>query len=221
MLFPHRTATPRRHIHGVVRAALRASAMILVLHLASALPALVARLIAGRGETDLEGIANFAELNESLWRGAAPTGNGYAHLAARGAAVIVDLRAEADLGAVRTVTDPFGLDVIHVPIRDGQTPTGVQLAEIAQTILSTDRIVFVHCGAGVGRTGTVVASRQISAGQSPGRALAEALSFGPLTIEQQAFIATASRSRTSFTFGSVVVSRIIDSPRRLWATLTA
>lgn len=195
--------------------------MILGLHVASAFPSLVVRLVRGRGGTDIEGIHNFSRVNESLWRGAAPTRHGYEYLAAQGAQVIIDLRAEANPADVSAIIDPLGLRSIHLPVRDGQVPTGTQLAQITESLAETRGLVFVHCGAGVGRTGTVVASQQIVAGLSPGRALVEALSFGPLTIEQQVFIATSAGLRTGGAAGAVVVaSRIIDSPRRLLARLT-
>jgi protein-tyrosine phosphatase len=205
----------------MIAAALRGSAIILVLHAASALPSLIARLVRGRGGTDIDGIHNYSKVTETLWRGAAPTHQGYEYLAAQGVEVIVDLRAEADLAAVLAMTDPLGLELVHIPIRDGQTLTGEQVTQIAATLSTSDTLVFVHCGAGVGRTGTVVASRLVAAGMSSGRALAEALSFGPLTVEQQVFIATSTGSHTGFATAAVVVlSRIIDSPRRLVARLT-
>ena len=56
--------------------------------------------------TTVEGIDNLRAVDDRMWRGAAPTTEGYRGLAAAGVSTVIDLRAEDGLeGDARTVTD--------------------------------------------------------------------------------------------------------------------
>ncbi|MFD4876677.1 hypothetical protein ACFWOB_25440 [Streptomyces sp. NPDC058420] len=98
-------------------------------------------------------------------RGAAPSPGGYRELARLGFTTDVDLRAE-DLTSAR-LAEPrrAGLDVVRLPIRDGQTPTPVQVQRFLEVVASAAAPVFVHCEAGVAVRGR--GRRRISCG--PGR----------------------------------------------------
>lgn len=196
------------------------SVFLASLHLLVASPHFVVRLMRGSPSEEFAGIDNFAEISPTVWRGAAPSAEAYPALAGAGVVTVVDLRAEADISATRDLASASDLSWVHVPIRDGQVPTSAQVAEIAKTIITAKGLVFVHCQAGVGRTGAAIAALAVAAGESPGKALIEALRFGPISLEQQVFIL---RSRTDYgitpSLSVVVASRIIDSPRRIWSRL--
>ena len=114
-----------------------------------------------------------------------------------------------------------GMEWVHIPIRDGQTPTAAQITQISNVIESSPGPVFIHCQAGVGRTGSVVAALRVADGHTAGGELIEALRFGPLSLEQQVFILRADTDRSTIASLPVTAaSRIIDSPRRLWSQLT-
>jgi protein-tyrosine phosphatase len=197
------------------------SAFLAGLHLLVAVPHFLVRLAFGTPTEEFVGVGNFARVDDTIWRGAAPTEEGYAALATAGVGIIVDLRAEADVAPVRELLESAGVDLFHVPIRDGQSPALGQIAAIAEAINVAQGPVFVHCQAGVGRTGSTIAALRVAGGQSPEGALIEALRFGPMSLEQQwSVLRTRSDATTRSLLPVVAASRVIDSPRRLWSRLT-
>lgn len=79
-----------------------------------------------------------------------------------------------------------GLTVLRVPIPDFHAPTLSDINTVVQFIrqsLSNDQAVVVHCTAGLGRTGTVLACWLVSQGLSPGNAIFAVRSKRPGSIE--------------------------------------
>jgi len=167
----------------------------------------------------VEGIDNLGAVDDHVWRGAAPTTDGYRNLAQAGIATVVDLRAEEGLEADAQVVQDLGMELVRIPMRDGQVPSFEEVdAFLAATRQSGGRI-FVHCGAGVGRTGAMVGAYEVAKGELSGRAaLRQNLAVGPPSLEQIAFVArmgdgTPDKPGTMVT----AVSRFLDAPRRLWS----
>ena len=156
-----------------------------------------------------------------LWRGAAPSPSGYRALAGLGITTVVDLRAE-DLSAPQ-LAEPgkAGLKVVHLPIRDGQTPTAQQVRRFLDVVASSSGPVFVHCGAGVGRTGTMAAAYLVRTDkQSPSTAVLRNLAVGPPSIEQIYYGLSLGQGRVDQPpLPVVAVSRLVDAPRRMWSWL--
>jgi protein-tyrosine phosphatase len=83
---------------------------------------------------------------------------------------IVDLTEEGELEPY----DCSGMHYTRLPIRDFSVPTTAEMEKILDAIdaeLAGDRIVYVHCRGGVGRTGTVIGCHLIRRGASPDEAL--------------------------------------------------
>ncbi len=170
----------------------------------------------------IRGVDNLEAVDGKLWRGAAPTREGYRQLAAAGTRTIVDLRAEDGLQAGQAVVESLGMRLIRIPVRDGQTPSSSQIAAFLEATNQSEGPVFVHCGAGVGRTGTMVGAYTVANGElDPGDAVRRNLAVGPPSLEQLAFVAGLDDDGEIDRPNVAVraVSRVLDSPRRIWHRL--
>lgn len=167
------------------------------------------------------GVRNFRVVDARLWRGAAPSPRGYEALAAAGVRTVIDLRAESDLEIDDAYLRQVGLERVALPMRDGQTPSAEKIQTLMDVVASSPGPVFVHCGAGVGRTGTMAAAYLVATGQTDEwSAMRRNLAVGPPSLEQLAFVAGLDDSDRPGPL-LVTVSRLLDAPRRLWSRLRA
>ncbi|WP_238431591.1 protein-tyrosine phosphatase family protein [Streptomyces cavernae] len=173
------------------------------------------------GARTVRGIQHFQPVDGKLWRGSAPSRRGYVELTWRRFTTVVDLRAERVSASRRAEPRRAGLEVVRLPIRDGQTPTPAQVRRLLDVVRTAPGRVFVHCGPGVGRAGSMAAAYLVRTGQqSPAAAVRLDLAVGPPSIEQLYYGLTLTRTRASRPPVAVsVVSRLVDAPRRLWSWL--
>jgi protein tyrosine phosphatase (PTP) superfamily phosphohydrolase (DUF442 family) len=169
----------------------------------------------------LPGVPNFRVVDAKLMRGGAPTEQGYRALAHHGVKTVVDLRAEPDIDDHEALLDELGIERVAIPMRDGQSPTQAQVTSFMKAVEGAVGKVFVHCGAGVGRTGTMVASYMVGTGIStPSEALRFNLSVGPPSLEQISFVTSLEGSHVDRPHPVVTaLSRILDGPRRISKSL--
>jgi protein-tyrosine phosphatase len=168
---------------------------------------------------EVDGVENLAVVDAGVWRGAAPSSEGYRSLADAGVTTIVDLRAEDDARDAHAEIEQLGIEVVHLPIRDGQIPSREQISRFLAVVDEAPGTVFVHCGAGVGRTGAMSAAYLVATGQATGaEAMVRNLSVGPPSLEQLAFAAGLDGQEAGRPPEAVVaLSRMLDAPRRLWS----
>lgn len=171
--------------------------------------------------TSVPGIDHLEAVDSKLWRGGAPSDAGYRALAEAGITTVVDLRAEEGLEGDAAMVESLGMNIVRIPIRDGQTPTTAQVEQFLAATRQAPGQVFVHCGAGVGRTGTMVGAYLVETSELNGRgALRRNLAVGPPSLEQVAFVAGLEEGRLERPNVVVrAVSRVLDAPRRMWVRI--
>lgn len=106
-----------------------------------------------------------------------------AALSDQGIKAIVSLHERAlDIGPLRE----FAFDYLHMPIEDFTAPSQLQIDEVIQFMqgqLDQDRRVMVHCQAGIGRTGTILACFLVRRGMDAKRAISEIRHLRPGSME--------------------------------------
>ena len=104
-------------------------------------------------------------------------------LADAGVTLIVNLHERAH---TRELLDRLGVREVHLPVRDFTAPTADQLESGVNAIVSaleSGGRVAVHCGGGLGRTGTLVACYLVQKGVDPEAAIAQVRTARPGSIE--------------------------------------
>lgn len=144
----------------------------LLLALAPVLPAQVPQVA---------GVGNFHRLNESVYRGAQPSAQGFQSLAKLGIKTIIDLRGAGHRSAEeRRVVESAGMKYINIPLSGHLAPSQDQVDKLLELLNDQSAgPVFVHCRRGADRTGTVIACYRIAHDRWQNqKALAEAKANG-------------------------------------------
>jgi protein tyrosine phosphatase (PTP) superfamily phosphohydrolase (DUF442 family) len=132
---------------------------------------------------DLPGLKNFAQVSDTLFRGAQPSAKGFSTLKARGIKTIVNLRWEQ---SDRSLLAGTGLRYVEIPCNPWH-PDEKQVVEFLKAAGDPkNQPVFVHCAFGSDRTGMMVgAYRMIEQGWTADDAINELRTFGYHPIYSQ------------------------------------
>ncbi|MHC4182819.1 MAG: dual specificity protein phosphatase 23 [Planctomycetota bacterium] len=86
----------------------------------------------------------------------------------------------------QNLVEEFGFEVKHIPVRDFESPRMEQVEDFlkfAKEIRTNGKKLVVHCDAGAGRTGTMLACYLVSKGYDAAKAIEEVRRKRPGSIE--------------------------------------
>lgn len=140
----------------------------------------------GRGLPAQNGIINFGQINEGLYRGAQPDEAALRNLKSLGVKMIINLRMAGDTWKREAIeAQANGIIYTNVPLRGTGRPVNDQVSKALTIIQTAPGPVFVHCQHGCDRTGTIIACYRIRHdGWSSEAALAEARRYGMSKLER-------------------------------------
>lgn len=222
---PARSSSSHSWRRRLARVTLGAALVLGVGNLAVVATVPVARAAEGTARpASVTGVEHLRAVDDRVWRGNAPTEQGYRDLARAGVRTVVDLRAERDLHVPTGLLAELGVRRVSLPVRDGQTPSRAQVAALLRAVEETDGLVYLHCGAGVGRSGSMSAAYLVATGtETPAGALRRSLSVGPPSLEQIRYMSTVDTGGVGadglVTDTVRVASRVLDAPRRTWSRI--
>ena len=136
-------------------------------------------------DTEVHAMNGFSYVEPQLAGMPLPWGDDLDFLAAESVTFLVGLRTTAiDAGELA----PRGIDYLHLPIEDFHPPTLEQqhifVTEV-QARIDAGEVVGVHCTAGLGRTGTLLATWFVHQGMAPDDAIAHVRTLRPGSIETE------------------------------------
>jgi atypical dual specificity phosphatase len=118
-------------------------------------------------------------------------------LAAEGVHLVISL-TESPVDA--SALEARGMDALHLPIADFQAPTLEQQRELVLAVQARQdagEVVAIHCLAGLGRTGTMLATWFVNEGADPLSAIDEVRTLRPGSVETYAQEQAVARYATA------------------------
>jgi Protein tyrosine/serine phosphatase len=107
-------------------------------------------------------IKNFGQMDDVLYRGGQPAESDYKVLASYGIKTIIDLRNDEESFA-KSAAEAAGLKYYNIPMNGVSAPTDADVAQFLKIVNDpASGKVYMHCKAGIHRTGAMGAVYRIS-----------------------------------------------------------
>jgi len=112
----------------------------------------------------IQGVDNFGQVTNMLYRGAQPSAAGLAQLQRMGVTMIVNFRDERDKQAEeKRQVESLGIKYVAIPWSGSDDPSSAQVAQFLNLVRDNPQAkIFVHCKRGADRTGTMIAAYRIA-----------------------------------------------------------
>jgi tyrosine-protein phosphatase SIW14 len=147
----------------------------------------IALPVAALAGSQPDGVPNFQKVDDHVYRGAQPTGQGFKSLAKLGIKTVVDLRESGNRSRVEEkIVRAAGMGYVTVPMNGLEAPSNDKVGKVLALLEDTSTgPVFVHCQHGADRTGAVIACYRIEHDRwKNDQALREAKSLGMSFFER-------------------------------------
>jgi len=165
-------------------------------------------IFAGLSQAAVDGIPNFQQVDQHLFRGGQPRPEGFKYLSSIGVKTIIDLREPDHAKEEERLVKEAGMNYLNVPMTGLTAPTEGEISQLLSLMEDSGTgPIFVHCKRGADRTGAVIAAYRIDHDHwSNKQALKEAMSSGMSFFQypRQHFIQSfQARKLEAATSGSV------------------
>jgi tyrosine-protein phosphatase SIW14 len=138
-------------------------------------------------QSPTQGLPNFRQVNDHVFRGGQPSSEGFTKLSKLGVKTVVDLRESGDRSrAEEKIVKAAGMQYVSVPMHGMETPSDIEVSKVLSLLDDPSAgPVFVHCRRGADRTGAVIACYRMNHDHWDNqKALAEARNDGMSIFER-------------------------------------